>query len=108
MGFGDILKDAGSEGKEKHVPHIDVRKAHGSEAEDLVNVLVGKETPHPNTVEHGHSGDHVHVHEEAGAADESSQRRASMTPGATIALVGQPSRHLRHEPHPSPTSVGDG
>jgi superoxide reductase len=52
MGFGDILRDAGSEGKEKHVPHIEVRKAHGSEAEDLVHVLVGKETPHPNTIEH--------------------------------------------------------
>ena len=52
MQFGDILKDAASEGKEKHVPFIEVMAAHGSEANDLVHVMVGKETPHPNTIEH--------------------------------------------------------
>jgi superoxide reductase len=52
MKFGDVLKDAAAEGKEKHVPHIQVMKAHGSAEEDLVNVVVGKETPHPNTIEH--------------------------------------------------------
>ena len=32
MQFGDILKDATSEGKEKHVPFIEIMTAHGSEA----------------------------------------------------------------------------
>ncbi len=52
MKFGDILKSTEAEGKEKHVPHIEIRKAHGSQVEDLVQVIVGKETPHPNTIEH--------------------------------------------------------
>lgn len=46
MKFGEILKTAESEGKEKHVPVIEVDEA-GS-----VRVIVGKEVPHPNTVEH--------------------------------------------------------
>ena len=46
----DILKDASSEGKEKHVPFIEIVKGEGGA--DAVHVLVGKETPHPNTVEH--------------------------------------------------------
>lgn len=45
MKFGDILKDARAEGKEKHVPEIEVEG-------DVVRVIVGKEVPHPNTVEH--------------------------------------------------------
>lgn len=45
MRVGDILKTAAVEGKEKHVPSIEVT-AGG------VRVLVGKEVPHPNTVEH--------------------------------------------------------
>ena len=52
MQIADILKSAESEGKEKHVPFIEVMKGHGSESLDLIHVLVGKETPHPNTVEH--------------------------------------------------------
>ena len=52
MQFGDIIKDATSEGKEKHVPFIEIMTAHGSEANDLVHVVVGKETPNPNTIEH--------------------------------------------------------
>ena len=52
MQFGDILKDATAEGKEKHVPFIEIMTGHGSEANDLVHVVVGKETPHPNTIEH--------------------------------------------------------
>jgi superoxide reductase len=52
MKFGDILKGQESEGKEKHVPVIEIMKGHGSEVADLVHVVVGKETPHPNTVEH--------------------------------------------------------
>lgn len=45
MKIGDILKDAAAEGKEKHVPVIETGK-------DTVTVTVGKETPHPNTMEH--------------------------------------------------------
>lgn len=52
MQFADILKGAASEGREKHVPVIEIMREHGSAKEDLVHVLVGKETPHPNTVEH--------------------------------------------------------
>ena len=46
MKFGDILKSAEDEGKEKHVPVIEV------EGTDTVRIIVGKEIPHPNTVEH--------------------------------------------------------
>ncbi len=52
MQFAEILKSADSEGKEKHVPFIEVLKGHGDQGENLVHVVVGKETPHPNTVEH--------------------------------------------------------
>lgn len=52
MQFAEILKGAESEGKEKHVPMIEIMKDHGSDKLDLVHVVVGKETPHPNTVEH--------------------------------------------------------
>ncbi len=46
MKFGDILKSAENEGKEKHVPVIEL------EGTDTVRIIVGKEVPHPNTVEH--------------------------------------------------------
>jgi len=52
MEIGELLKGKLSEGKEKHVPVIDIGKSHGSEVEDLVTVTVGKEVAHPNTVEH--------------------------------------------------------
>lgn len=52
MQFAEILKGAESEGKEKHVPFIEVVRGQGPGGSDLVHVLVGKETPHPNTVEH--------------------------------------------------------
>jgi superoxide reductase len=45
MKFGDILKGAAAEGKEKHVPVIE---RNGND----VTVTVGKETPHPSTMEH--------------------------------------------------------
>ncbi len=51
MGFGDLLKGSGQEGKEKHVPYIEVKDCTEC-SEAVVNVVVGKETPHPNTVEH--------------------------------------------------------
>ncbi|MBN1223030.1 MAG: class II SORL domain-containing protein [Candidatus Aminicenantes bacterium] len=46
MKFGDILKSAEQEGKEKHVPVIEIKGTNS------VTVIVGKEVPHPNTVEH--------------------------------------------------------
>ncbi len=52
MQFQDILKNARSEGKEKHVPVIEIGKGKGEGGVDIVHVVVGKETPHPNTVEH--------------------------------------------------------
>ena len=50
MQFKDILKNVESEGKEKHVPVIEAGKGEGGA--DIVHVVVGKEIPHPNTVEH--------------------------------------------------------
>lgn len=52
MRIGDILKTAAVEGKEKHVPSIEVGKGKGEGGVDIVHVVVGKEVPHPNTVEH--------------------------------------------------------
>jgi len=52
MKFGDLLKGLEAEGKEKHVPHIEVGKGRGREDVDVVRVVVGKDVPHPNTVEH--------------------------------------------------------
>ena len=52
MNFGDILKGSSTEGKEKHVPEIEVGIGHGEEHKNVVRVVVGKEVPHPNTVEH--------------------------------------------------------
>ncbi len=52
MRFQDIVKDAKSEGKEKHVPVIEIGKGKGEGGADIVHVIVGKETPHPNTTEH--------------------------------------------------------
>ena len=47
MYFSEILKNKEHEGKEKHVPYIEI-----GENRETVRVIVGKETPHPNTVEH--------------------------------------------------------
>jgi len=52
MRIGDILKTADVEGKEKHVPVIEIGKGKGEAGADIVHVIVGKEVPHPNTVEH--------------------------------------------------------
>jgi superoxide reductase len=51
MKFGDFLKGADREGKEKHVPHIAVKECSECGGK-MVDIIVGKETPHPNTVEH--------------------------------------------------------
>ena len=52
MEFADILKGGMAEGKEKHVPVIEIGKGRGEGNVDVVRVVVGRETPHPNTVEH--------------------------------------------------------
>ena len=54
MKFGEILKGAEDEGEAKHVPVIEIEKEKGRGGEDVdtVRVIVGKEVPHPNTVEH--------------------------------------------------------
>ncbi|MCW7071332.1 MAG: desulfoferrodoxin family protein [Methanophagales archaeon] len=52
MNFGDLLKGVEAEGKEKHVPQIEVGKGRGREGVEVVRVVVGKEVPHPNTAEH--------------------------------------------------------
>ena len=50
--FGDIINPPEKEGKEKHVPVIDApASAKAGEAFE-VTVTVGKDVPHPNTVEH--------------------------------------------------------
>ncbi|MCX6012339.1 MAG: desulfoferrodoxin family protein [Chloroflexi bacterium] len=50
MKFGELLKDKTSEGKEKHVPAIDIEK--DSSGVDTIRVVVGKDVAHPNTIEH--------------------------------------------------------
>jgi len=52
MKFAEILKSPEAEGREKHVPVIEIGKGKGEGGADIVHVVVGKETPHPNTVEH--------------------------------------------------------
>lgn len=51
MKFGEILKSKEAEGKEKHIPIIEIDKG-ARKGVDIVRVIVGKEAPHPNTVEH--------------------------------------------------------
>lgn len=51
MRFGELLKTSASEGKEKHVPHIELKPCEAC-GDVMATVIVGKETPHPNTVEH--------------------------------------------------------
>ena len=47
MRLGELVKTAAAEGEEKHVPVI--KLVDGGRA---VKITVGKEVPHPNTVEH--------------------------------------------------------
>lgn len=48
----DVYKTGESEGKEKHVPEMELHKGKGKQDKDIVKVTVGKEVPHPNSVEH--------------------------------------------------------
>lgn len=50
--FGDVIIPSDKEGKEKHVPQIEApAKVKAGEAFN-VTVIVGKDVPHPNTIEH--------------------------------------------------------
>lgn len=50
--FSDVIKGRTSEGKEKHIPAIELMKGRGEQGKDLVEIQVGREIPHPNTPEH--------------------------------------------------------
>ncbi len=49
--FGDYLKGKDHEGREKHIPVIEIVKGP-NDTYSLVKITVGKEFPHPNTIEH--------------------------------------------------------
>jgi superoxide reductase len=51
MRLSDLIKTAEKEGKEKHVPVIELTKCPDC-GETTVKITVGKEVPHPNTIEH--------------------------------------------------------
>jgi superoxide reductase len=51
MKLGELIKGGAQEGKEKHVPTIELKTCQDS-GEKAVKIVVGKETAHPNTVEH--------------------------------------------------------
>ncbi len=51
MKLGELIKGADQEGKEKHVPVIELVTCEEC-GENAVKVTVGKEVSHPNTIEH--------------------------------------------------------
>ncbi len=51
MNFAEIIKAGKDEGSKKHVPCIEIDKGYKS-GRDIIRVVVGHNTPHPNTVEH--------------------------------------------------------
>jgi len=51
MRLGELIKGPGQEGKEKHVPTIELVECKEC-AKRVVKVTVGKEVAHPNTIEH--------------------------------------------------------
>jgi len=51
MQISKIIKTAQDEGKEKHVPHLEIDQGYKT-SQDIIRVVVGHETDHPNTVEH--------------------------------------------------------
>jgi superoxide reductase len=51
MQLKDLIKTAEKEGKEKHVPVIELVACPAC-GEKVVKITVGKEVPHPNTIEH--------------------------------------------------------
>jgi len=51
MKLGDLIKGGAQEGKEKHVPTIELKDCQECGAK-VVKITVGKETPHPNEIAH--------------------------------------------------------
>jgi superoxide reductase len=51
MRIGSLVKTVGQEGKEKHLPVIELHDCPECGG-TMVRITVGKETPHPNTIEH--------------------------------------------------------
>jgi superoxide reductase len=51
MDFTSFIKTEKDEGKEKHLPHMEIDKGHKS-GRDIVRIVVGHEGAHPNTIEH--------------------------------------------------------
>ncbi len=51
MQLGELIKGATQEGKEKHVPVIELVDCQGC-GQRVVKITVGKDVAHPNTVEH--------------------------------------------------------
>jgi len=50
--FGEVIIPPDKEGKEKHVPQIEAPAKVKAGEPFQVTVIVGKEVPHPNTLEH--------------------------------------------------------
>ncbi|HID95409.1 MAG TPA: desulfoferrodoxin [Candidatus Latescibacteria bacterium] len=50
--FGDIINPPEKEGKEKHVPVVEAPASVKRGEVFQVTVTIGKEVPHPNTIEH--------------------------------------------------------
>jgi superoxide reductase len=51
MRLGELIKTETQEGKEKHVPVIELVSCQEC-GNNEVKITVGKEVPHPNTIEH--------------------------------------------------------
>jgi superoxide reductase len=51
MRLGELIKTETQEGKEKHVPVIELVSCQEC-GNNAVKITVGKEVPHPNTIEH--------------------------------------------------------
>ena len=51
MKLGELIKGGDQEGREKHVPVIELVSCEEC-GKNAVKVSVGKEVPHPNTIEH--------------------------------------------------------
>ncbi len=86
MEFSEIFKSEVSEGKEKHVPVIEVVREHGGQVLNIVNVVVGKEVPHPNTVEHHIAWVQLYGLKESGQVVDLG--KADFCPGCTAPNVG--------------------
>jgi len=62
--FGEVVVAPEKEGKEKHVPHIEAPAKVKAGQFFQVTVIVGKEVPHPNTIEHHIKWIQVYVKED--------------------------------------------